>query len=411
MTISLPLTKQSVLAVGLMSGTSMDGIDAALVRLTGSGEQTEVDLIKYETLSFSEELKQRIFDCCHPDTSKVDEICRLNVELGERFAEAVHHVVNTSGLQIEDLDFVSSHGQTLYHLPNESATLQIGELAVIAHKTQTLTVGDFRPSDLAVGGQGAPLVPFVDQLLFRSADTNRILLNIGGMANVTVLPARNMGSSASEEILAFDTGPGNVLIDEMVRIGSNGKQTFDQDGGLALSGTVHQAWLEQLLKRDPFVSLPYPKSTGREFYNRQMAETLWEEGIAYSLSFADVVATITQFTVSTVTMNIRSLTNQFDIGEVFVGGGGVHNQFLMKHLRVDLNRPVFSMEKLNVSSDAKEAIAFAILGNEFLRQQPNNTPSATGAKKSGINGKTSATILKDTSFCSCPHIFKINMKY
>lgn len=129
MTISLPLTKQSVLAVGLMSGTSMDGIDAALVRLTGSGEQTEVDLIKYETLSFSEELKQRIFDCCHPDTSKVDEICRLNVELGERFAEAVHHVVNTSGLQIEDLDFVSSHGQTLYHLPNESATLQIGELA------------------------------------------------------------------------------------------------------------------------------------------------------------------------------------------------------------------------------------------------------------------------------------------
>ncbi|WP_353625846.1 anhydro-N-acetylmuramic acid kinase [Bacillus sp. JCM 19041] len=388
MPISLPLSKEAVLAVGLMSGTSLDGIDAALVRIKGSGSHTKVTLLAFDTLFFDKQLKEDVFSICRPETSSVDFICRLNVILAEKMAEAAYKVVAQSHYSMHDLDFISSHGQTIYHLPAEGATLQIGELAVIAHQTNTLTVGDFRPSDLAVGGQGAPLVPFVDQLLFRSTKTGRILVNIGGMANITVLPRITENTKNDLDVFAFDTGPGNVLIDEIVRIGTNGEADFDQGGMFALKGNIDREWLNGLIAQDPFLSLPYPKSTGREYYHREMAEKLWQEGKKRQLCFEDIVATITSFTVESIALTIhKQIDPIIQIDELFVGGGGVHNTFIMKQLKEKTRRPVNSMECLGFSSDAKEAVAFAILGNEFLRQQPNNTPSATGAKKAVSMGK------------------------
>ncbi|WP_245808903.1 anhydro-N-acetylmuramic acid kinase [Shouchella patagoniensis] len=388
MPISLPLSKDSVLAVGLMSGTSLDGIDAALVRIVGAGYNTKVTLLAFDTLFFDNQLKEDVFNICRPETSSVDLICRLNVVLAEKMAEAVYKVVEQSHYRIDDLDFISSHGQTIFHMPAERATLQIGELAVIAHQTNTLTVGDFRPSDLAVGGQGAPLVPFVDQLLFRSTKTGRVLVNIGGMANITILPRITDNTKNDHDVFAFDTGPGNVLIDEIVRIGTNGKADFDKGGMFALNGNVNKAWLNRLIAQDPFLSRPYPKSTGREYYHREMADLLWQDGKKRNLCFEDIVATITSVTVESIVLAIdKQVDPTVQIDELFVGGGGVHNRFIMNQLQEQTKRPVSSMESLGFSSDAKEAVAFAILGNEFLRQQPNNTPSATGAKKAVSMGK------------------------
>ncbi|GAF63754.1 putative anhydro-N-acetylmuramic acid kinase [Bacillus sp. TS-2] len=381
--ISLPLQKEKVLAVGLMSGTSGDGVDAALVEIEHSGYETKVALLAFETLEYDQSLKQRLFAACDVKTSRVDEICRLNVELAEKMSEAVSLVMKDTTYQLSDLDFVSSHGQTIHHLPKEFATMQIGELAVIAERTQTLTVGDFRPTDLAVGGQGAPLVPFVDDILFRSTIKGRCLINIGGMANLTVLP-----KSLDSSVIAFDTGPGNVLIDEVIRIGSNGAKHFDEAGNLASKGKVNHEWLKEILASDHFLSKPFPKSTGREYYHRDMARELWDEGEKRGLSFADIVATVTSYTVETIVKTVEEqLDSHVELDEFYVGGGGVHNLFIMKQLSNRLGRPVKGMEALAFSSDAKEAIAFAVLGNEFLKQQTNNTPSATGAKKKVSMGK------------------------
>ncbi|KMK75363.1 anhydro-N-acetylmuramic acid kinase [Alkalihalobacillus pseudalcaliphilus] len=381
--MSLPLQKEKVLAVGLMSGTSGDGVDAALVEIENSSYDTKVTLLAFETLAYEHSLKQRIFAACDIETARVDEICRLNVELAEKMAEAVLLVLKNTTVQLSDLDFVSSHGQTLHHLPEEFATMQIGELAVIAERTNTLTVGDFRPTDLAVGGQGAPLVPFVDDLLFRSTIKGRCLINIGGMANLTVLP-----KSLESAVIAFDTGPGNVLIDEVIRIGSNGTSHFDEGGQLASTGRVDNEWLKEILASDRFLHKSYPKSTGREYYHRELARTFWAEGIKRGLSFSDIVATVTNYTVEAIAITVKEqLDPHIQLDEFYVGGGGVHNLYMMKQLSKRLNRPVKNMEALAFSSDAKEAIAFAVLGNEFLKQQPNNTPSATGAKKKVSMGK------------------------
>ncbi|UCZ52977.1 anhydro-N-acetylmuramic acid kinase [Bacillus shivajii] len=381
-----PLKKERVLAVGLMSGTSVDGVDAALVEIEGSADNTKVNLLKFETLEYDEDLKQRILQLCKPETSSVDEICEMNVLLGEKMADAAKKVVSNSEKSMDEIDFISSHGQTIYHMPEKYATLQIGELAVIANRTGCLTVGDFRPNDLAAGGQGAPLVPFVDQILFKDEHKGRVLINIGGISNLTVLPAN--ASNTDQTIYAFDIGPGNVLIDEMVRIGTNGKLDYDESGKIGARGTVHESWLNEIIASDPFISRPYPKSTGRELYTRTYAKELYNAGIKRNYPFEDIVATITYYTVIAIVSTVKEqIDPDYKIDEVFVGGGGVHNAFLMGSLQKELSRPVQSMERIDFSSDAKEAIAFAILGNEFLRNQPNTLPSATGADKPTVMGK------------------------
>lgn len=378
------LQKEERLAVGLMSGTSLDGIDAALVEITHAGYETKVNLIAFETLPYNNDERTRILNLCSPSSGTVDEICAMNVVLGKKFAEAALQVIQKNGNTPKDIDFISSHGQTVYHMPEQYATLQIGELAVIAEETGCLTLGDFRPNDMAVGGQGAPLVPFVDYLLFRSEEKGRVLMNIGGIGNVTVIKA----GAKPDEVRAFDTGPGNLLIDAIVAQGSNGLHSYDDGGKIAARGKVCDDWLKQILAKDSYIKQKPPKSTGRELYSKDFAEALWQEGLSRKLSFEDIVSTVTAYTSHSIALNFHQYIDPLDdIEEVIVGGGGVHNQTLIHSLQSLLKQKVTSLEDWNFSSDAKEAIAFAILGNEFIHGNTNNLPSATGASRAVMMGK------------------------
>jgi anhydro-N-acetylmuramic acid kinase len=378
------IEKPSRVAVGLMSGTSLDGIDAAVVRITGSGTSSVVELLGFSTLPFEPQERRALLNLCSRETGKVDDICAMNVYLGKKFAEAATLAAQGAGLSLQEVDFISSHGQTIHHMPDRQATLQIGELAVIAARTGCLTVGDFRPSDMAAGGQGAPLVPLVDYLLFGSPERGRALLNIGGIANVTVLPAQ----AREGDVVGFDTGPGNVLIDEVVSLGTAGKEHMDRDGHIARQGVVCRELLDSWLNTDPFVWHTPPKSTGREQYTAEYAAELFVRGQGQGLSFPDLVATVTAYTSESIAINFREFVDPLcAVSEVYVGGGGVNNPVLMENLSVGLQRRVLPMESLGISSDAKEAVAFAVLGNEFLLGRTNNLPTATGAKRAVRMGK------------------------
>ncbi|KGP74640.1 anhydro-N-acetylmuramic acid kinase [Pontibacillus yanchengensis] len=378
------MDKKKRLAIGLMSGTSLDGIDAALVEIEGAGRTTKVSLKAFESISYSQEERQVLLALCDRNQSTVDKICRYNVELGKKFAEAAHAVAEMADLTLEDIDFISSHGQTIYHMPDHAATLQIGELSVIAEQTGCLTVGDYRPSDMAVGGQGAPLVPFVDDLLFRDEAKGRILVNIGGISNLSVLEA----TGSEKGVLALDTGPGNVLIDAVVQIGSQGESTFDENGSIAASGRVDEEWLQDIVDQDDYLKMDLPKTTGRELYTWEMAERLYEEGRQKGLAYEDIVATITAYTVQAISYHIKKVVDpHYDTQEVIVAGGGVHNKTILTGLENNLGQSVRTLDELHFSSDAKEAITFAILGNEYLHGHPNHLPSATGAAKEVSMGK------------------------
>jgi len=370
-----------------MSGTSLDGIDAALVEIEGSALATKVKLIEFETLEYDEKEKDDILRICNKNSSKVDEICRMNFYLGRRMGRAALNVIEKAGKKIENIDFVSSHGQTIYHMPECKSTLQIGDISVIAAETGCITIGDFRPGDMAVGGQGAPLVPFVDFLLFRNKTHGRVLLNIGGISNVTVLKA----SAEIDDVIAFDTGPGNMIIDLIVNIATNGELKYDKNGQIALSGNVNVKWLNEILKDDEFLYKEFPKSTGRERYSLDFARCLWDQGKLQGLSYQDIISTVTEYTSESILINyLNNIKNKYSIDEIFVGGGGVHNSYLMNSLKEKFKKysiSVMAMESLNINSDAKEAIAFSILGNEFIHGNINNMPKTTGAKHGVVMGK------------------------
>ncbi|WP_221565381.1 anhydro-N-acetylmuramic acid kinase [Alkalihalobacillus sp. TS-13] len=383
--LSKVVNEERKLAVGLMSGTSLDGIDAALVEMTGFGSRTKVRLIDFESTPYSVEERRQLIALCDPATSTVEKICKMNIILGDRFAEAALAVIKKAGLTPDAISFISSHGQTIYHWPEEHATLQISELANIAAKTGILTVGDFRPSDMAYQGQGAPLVPFVDALLFSHATENRVLLNIGGISNLTVVPAE---TSSAKEIGAFDVGPGNVLIDGAVRQLTANQQTYDLDGKIACKGNVHYDLLMTLLQEDGFLAVKPPKSTGRELYTEQRLATILKKAEDLSLSIEDTVATITAYTVEMISQSLELYVHKEQkIHELIVSGGGAHNQAIMAGLRQALSYKVSKMDDIAFAGDAKEAIAFTILGNQFLHGETNNLPSATGASRNVLMGK------------------------
>lgn len=382
--LSQIIEKDIKIAVGLMSGTSLDGIDAALVEISGSGLDTKARLLDFVTLPYDNEEKSNILELCSPVTSSVDKLCRMNKHLGRRMAQAALEVMRKAGMGKGTADFVSSHGQTVCHMPDAYATLQLGELAEIAAITGCITVGDFRPSDMAAGGQGAPLVPFADYLLFADPHKGRALVNIGGISNVTVISA----GSPPTEVLAFDTGPGNMLIDAVIRSGTGGKEHFDRDGEHAAKGNVCSEWLDEMMNSDVFIGKKPPKSTGREYYGAEMAERLMSEGMRRELRFEDIAATVTAYTVSAIRKNFEEFIDKsYDIRQVLVGGGGSHNRTMMKLLASGLRQEVLPMEALCFNSDAKEAVAFALLGNEFLHGSYNNLPSATGASRQVVMGK------------------------
>lgn len=379
-----------LLAVGLMSGTSADGIDAAAVQITGRDGGLDVRLLAFDTVPYPDSVREALFRCFR-DEATVREVCVLNAVLGELFADAAEDVARRAGGSLP-LAFVASHGQTVWHQPEacgvaqlgapESGpfgrgTLQLGEAARIAERLGVPVVCDFRQQDLALGGQGAPLVPYVDYLLFAHPAEGRAIQNLGGIGNVTYLPA----GGGPEEVTAFDTGPGNALMDAATRLASDGKLTCDLDGRLAASVPPNATLLAELLAEPYFQRAP-PKSTGRELFSEARVREWWDRGFRG----AELVSTLTQLTVDSVAEAYRRWLGP--LHTVVLGGGGARNPELVRRLSLALSPArVTTADEFGVDSDAKEAIAFAVLGWETLRGRPSNVPSATGASRLAIQGK------------------------
>lgn len=382
--------------VGLMSGTSVDGIDAALVELSGAQDAPSVRLLAFEDRPFPDAVRSGIFELFDPVKATVDKLGRMSYVLGELYAEAALSVIRAAGLSPSEVDAVASHGQTIWHSPDEvqfcgqnaRCTVQIGEGAVIAQRTGLVTVSDFRVADLAAGGQGAPLVPFTEYLLYRSTKRTRLLQNIGGIGNMTVLPA----GCAPEDVYAFDTGPGNMLIDAVVSAATEGRERYDRGGAMAARGHVDERLLDQL-RAEPYYTLPLPKSTGRELFGTQYAERIFVWGREHGLSWEDLAATATELTAwSIADAYERYVLPKYKAAELLVGGGGSYNKTLLGRLAARFERfgvEVKTQEDLGFSSDAKEAVAFAILGDRCLAGLSNSLPGVTGAANASVMGKIS----------------------
>jgi anhydro-N-acetylmuramic acid kinase len=380
--------KKEKLIVGLMSGTSVDGINAILVRVRGSGARTKFEQLSFRTYPYPRDARRLVLRNSVPASSSVEEISRLNILLGELFADAAIKATKGAGYRLQEIDLIGSHGQTVSHLPHLTkiggkqirATLQIGDPSVIAKKTGVVTVGDFRMGDIGVGGEGAPLVPYVDFILFRSSKKSRALLNIGGIANITVLP-RNCGIGG---IRAFDTGPGNMVIDALMKRFYH--KPYDRNGKLALQGKVSQSLLHKLASH-PFVGRKPPKSTGREEFGESFFSWLLRMGS--SIKRADLVATAADFTAYCVYENYRKfIQTTTEVDELIISGGGAHNEAIMSGLRKYFEGiPVRKVDEYGVSSDAKEALCFALLANETVAGNAANLPAVTGAREATVLGK------------------------
>ena len=384
--------KESRNVIGLMSGTSCDGIDACLVKITGNGLSTKVDIIGFETYPYENEIRELIFEASCKETGTVDKICQLDFVLGKLFADAAGQIAAKMSISLSEIDIVGSHGQTIYHVSSlkESndkvvrSTLQIGEPSVIAQETGVTTVADFRTRDIAAGGEGAPLTPYADLVLFGKDGVGRAMQNIGGISNVTFLPA----DGNIKEIIAFDNGPGNMIIDRFTEIITDGKLKYDKNGEFASRGRLNQDLLERLCTH-PYLSKPPPKSTGREDFGIQFSDNLYKELKQDNIDVYDAIATITAFTAKSISDSYKRFIQPcYKIDEVIISGGGVSNSVLCQFLEdylVDIS--VSAVDDFGIPSDAKEALAFAILANETVSGNPCNVPSATGAKESVVLGK------------------------
>jgi len=374
------LRKKHLRVAGLMSGTSADGVDAAIVDIAPG----RVRVVAFATIPYRPALRRQVLDLAHAETARVDDLCRLNFALGEVFADALMRLAKRNRIALGSIDLVGSHGQTVRHLPRGRirSTLQLGEPSVIAERTGIPTVADFRPRDLAAGGQGAPLVPFADYFLFRDRRKARAVQNIGGIANVTFLAP----GAGPEKIIAFDTGPGNMVVDRAAERATRGRRRFDSGGRLARRGRVDAALLAELM-RHPYLRRRPPKSTGREAFGRAFADRLYDRARRRNLAPADIVATATAWTAETIADAYRRFLPRAP-DEVIVSGGGARNPALV-HLLAEAVAParVRLSDELGVDADAKEAVAFAILAWATVRGQANNVPSATGAKRKVVLGK------------------------
>jgi anhydro-N-acetylmuramic acid kinase len=371
-----------VIVVGLMSGTSVDGIDAAVAEIGHVGDALHVQLLGYRESPIDEELRRRIHRLFDPRQAGADEICEVNVLLGEAFAAAAATALREAGVQA---DLIASHGQTVWHevSPGHTrSTLQLGEPSVIAERLGVTTVADFRPRDIAAGGQGAPLASWGDALLFGDPKLSRAVQNIGGIGNVTWVPPGGQW----EAMLAFDTGPGNALIDHAAWRLSGGMQRFDVDGAMAAAGHVDDSLLGDLLSDPYFVAQP-PKSTGRELFGAQLVDPYIDRALAHGFSANDVVATLTAFTASSIADQYRRfLPGRPD--EVVVGGGGSRNPVLMQLLSELLDPAQLRLhEEFGLPSLGREAVYFALMGFEALHGRANTVPTCTGASHAVVMGK------------------------
>lgn len=372
--------------IGLMSGTSADGIDVAAVRIENKNNKICCELLAFENYAYPTEVRERIFGLFNTKSTTVDELSRMNFLLGKLYGEAALKLIEKHSIEKSFIAAIGSHGQTVYHEPTgeTSNTLQIGEGSVISRITGVPCVSDFRTADIAAGGNGAPLVPFTEYVLFSNAEKSIVLQNIGGISNSTVLKA----GCTPDEIFAFDNGPGNMLIDGLMNI-YYGKD-MDEGGFIASSGTVNKCLLNKLLE-EPYYKVKPPKTTGRELFGKAYCEKITRLGSG--LPKEDVIATVTALTAKVIANSyIDFIAPKCKADELVVGGGGSYNPVLMEHIKTEMapyGVKVYTQEDKGENSDAKEAVAFALLAYHTIHGLYNNLPSATGAKHPAILGKIS----------------------
>jgi anhydro-N-acetylmuramic acid kinase len=388
------MATKPILVLGLMSGTSADGIDVALASISGAPPHLHTKLLGHTSSKFPAALHKEILRVAEQHPTTAGELSQLNFRLGEVFAEVALAASRKFRVSPKRIALIGSHGQTLFHQGNPArylsrptaSTLQIGEPSVIAARTGINTVGDFRPADIALGGQGAPLVPYADYLLYRHEKLGRVSLNLGGIANITVIPA----AAKPEQILGFDTGPANMLIDSLVSHFSQGRQRFDKDARIAQTGRSIPALLDQLM-RDPYLKLAPPKSTGREYYGHAYLKNVLALGKKHRAKPADLIRAATIFTaLSVVDALNRFVLPKTKIRQLIVSGGGAKNPLLLAQLSAALSGiEILPSSNFGIPEDAKEAFAFAVLAYESFHLRPGNLPSATGARGPAILGKIS----------------------
>jgi len=380
------LTKKEKLICGVMSGTSLDGIDVAVVRVSGCGTDTTFSCEAFETIPFSDAMRDDLL--AMQTEQMLDDVARGNIALGFVFADAIKAVCKKHRIRMKNLDAIGLHGQTIRHAPKKKimfgkrtgGTLQIGDPSVVAKRTGVVTIGDFRVADCAVGGEGAPLIPYIDYILFRSEKISRGLLNIGGIANITVLPKK----CALGDVIGYDTGPGNMIIDSLTKRFFS--RNFDRNGAIARTGKINFELYEHLLEH-PYIFKPVPKSTGREMFG----ETFVNESLNKykNLPPADVLRTITEFTPGCVYLSyMKFVESKTKIQELIISGGGAHNALMIERFKHMFKKVrVVTSDKYGIPVDAKEAIGFALLANETINEQPANVPRVTGATRQTILGK------------------------
>jgi anhydro-N-acetylmuramic acid kinase len=384
---------QPLTVMGLMSGTSVDGVDACLAKLAWQNGKLQYDIVATHSVPMPADLRERLLRCMAEKSIHLEEFCRLNVAVGQLFAETAHGLMVANGILASQIDCIGSHGQTLYHWPPTQAgtlggTLQIGEPSLIAEKTGVLTIADFRPRDMAAGGQGAPLVCFADQLLFQDDEVGRCIQNIGGIANVTVVPSHGALKKHPLPVIAFDTGPGNMLMDAAVH--HFYQKSYDADGAIAATGTVNAALFQYLMRHDYLTQQP-PKTTGRELFGTTCFQELLR-GFP-NIQPADWLATLNRFTAaSIVDAYQRFVFPVYEVSELVVGGGGSFNGTLLNNLRallVERNQPMVVKKHADfgLPDQYKEALAFAILAWASLLNRHNNLPACTGATHAVVMGK------------------------
>jgi len=379
--------KDPKLIIGLMSGTSVDGIDVVLLKVHGNGRNTKFEQIEFDTYPFPEGMKEFVLKNSIKDTSNVEDICRLHMLYPQLYAEAIFKLCKKAGVDISQIDLIGNHGQTIHHLPKPyemfghtvTSTLQIGDNSALAKLTGVVTVGNFRTADMAVGGQGAPLVPYFDYIIFSSDKNNRGLLNIGGISNMTVLPK----NCTVKDVLAFDCGPGNMIIDGLMK--KLFSLNFDKDGEIASKGKLNNNLFE-FLKGHEYYYIKPPKSTGREIFGEKYIDRILQ--LFGDIPKEDIIRTVTEITAWSVFFSYDNfMKSETEIDELLVSGGGAHNKFLMELLQKYFGKTkVMKIEEYGYSSDAKEAICFAILANETISGNPSNVPRTTGAKEAVILG-------------------------
>ena len=365
--------------ISMMSGTSLDSIDACLLKIY---DNLTFEIMNNYSLEYPKEIRNKLLQLAN-NNGDIKDVCYMNFVVGELFAKTANSLIKKANIKAKEIDFISSHGQTIFHIPTDieigeiktKSTLQIGDISVISHRTGITTVGDFRTKDIAAGGQGAPLVPFADKILF-GTDKNRLIQNIGGISNVTVL-------SKECEMFAFDNGVGNMLIDYFTQKLFN--IPFDENGEIAANGDINENWLNELLKEPYYEQLP-PKTTGRELFNKEYAEKIFKTA---PIKKEDIIATITALTAKVITDSYKKfILPKTTIDEVVLGGGGAYNKTLISYMQKFMPElTIKTHEDFNIPNKLKEAIAFAYLGYFTLNKQTNNAPECTGALSNIIMGK------------------------